>query len=171
MDSNSKPRFYFMLWPSRGSLDHFWYHWAFLGAHVTESLSYWAAEAEILWRTLACSSPCLECAGLLCMKGLTWLCVCTLSFFVHYVVDFPYIFLCVTSGGTTWTLTVLNHIFHMFLWRKSLQDSLCFPHVIVTEAVLSISFISDAVFLSVKENLIQVSCFFKSAIIKGKGVL
>ena len=66
--------------------------------------------------------------------------------------DFLCIFLCVTSGETTWTLTVFNWSFHMFQWRKPLQESLCFPHVIVTEAILSISFISDAVFLSVKEN-------------------
>jgi hypothetical protein len=42
----------------------------------------------------------------------------------------------------------------MFHWRKPLQESPCFPYVIVTEAVSSMYFISDAIFLSVKENLI-----------------
>jgi len=39
--------------------------------HVNESVSSWAAVTEILLRTHACSSPCFECAGLFCMKGLT----------------------------------------------------------------------------------------------------
>lgn len=62
-----------MLWPSWGSLNRLWHHWAFLGAHVIESVSSWAAVAKILLRTIACSSPCLESAGLFCMKGLTCL--------------------------------------------------------------------------------------------------
>jgi hypothetical protein len=65
-------------------------------------------------------------------------------------------------------LTVFSQSFAHISMGKTTPGVCVLPHVIVIEVVLSISFISDAVFLSVKENLIQVSCFFISAIINAQ---
>jgi hypothetical protein len=66
-------------------------------------------------------------------------------------------------------LTVKKDRQHVLNVRPTFESrepfkSLCSPHDISAKAVLSISCVSDAVFLSLEQNFMEMRCSFKSAI-------
>jgi hypothetical protein len=67
-------------------------------------------------------------------------------------------------------LIIPNKCFPMFQSRKPLR-SLCYPMPMPLKAVLSILCVSNAVFPSLKQNLMQVHCSFKSAIRESRIIL
>jgi hypothetical protein len=79
---------------------------------------------------------------------------------------------CTTCGGMTWFFAVHNcttcggmtilhspQHFHIF-WVN--HSNICIPITLPLKAVMSISCVSDAVFLRLMQNIMHIHCFFKS---------
>lgn len=78
-----------------------------------------------------------------------------------------HIFICATWGTIAWMFTVFHQSVTTFQLKKKTIKSLCSLHKNRTKrCVCSISYISDAIFLTLKQNVRQMHHSFKSAIIK-----
>lgn len=114
-----------------------------------------------------CSSPPLEFSGMFHMGFLTcqWI-------IKHYVTGHSWqfckllhIFICATWGVMAWMLTVFHRSVTTFQLKKPIK--ICVLSITIEpKDECSISYISDAVFLILKQNVMQMHHSFKSVIRK-----